>query len=205
MKNNAIKIILWDYGGVLTESPIKNFQKFENDNNYILNTIVKINSYNKYENAWAKLEKDEISIEKFSILFKEEAKQFGITNINTDKLLECLNVKLNIKMVELLKNISKLYTCVCLTNNFKNMNSSNFEKIKHNFRLIIESSKIGLRKPEKQIYTYVLKVLKVSAKEILFIDDLGINLKPAKELGFQTYKFIDTNKTISYMKNMLKI
>ena len=205
MKNNAIKIVLWDYGGVLTESPIKNFQIFENDNNYSLNTIVKINSNNKYNNAWAQLEKDEISIEKFSILFKEEAKQFGIPNINTDKLLECLNVKLNIKMVELLKNISKFYTCVCLTNNFKNMNSSNFDKIKHNFRLIFESSKIGLRKPEKQIYTYVLKILKVSAKEILFIDDLGINLKPAKELGFQTYKFIDTSKTIFYMKNMLKI
>ena len=107
MKNNAIKIVLWDYGGVLTESPIKNFRKFENDNNYILNTIVKINSNNKYNNAWAKLEKDEISIEKFSKLFKEEAKQFGIPNINTDKLLECLNVKLNIRMVELLENISK--------------------------------------------------------------------------------------------------
>ena len=205
MKNNAIKIILWDYGGVLTESPIKNFQKFENDNNYILNTIVKINSYNKYENAWAKLEKDEISIEKFSTLFKEEAKQFGIPNINTNKLLECLNVKLNIRMVELLENISKFYTCVCLTNNFKKMRSSDFENIKHNFSLIIESSKIGLRKPEKKIYTYVLKALKVSAKEILFIDDLGINLKPARELGFQTFKFIDTSKTISYIKNMLKI
>ena len=205
MKDNAIKIVLWDYGGVLTESPIKNFHRFENDNNYISNTIVNINSNNKYKNAWAKLEKDEISIQEFSILFKEEAKQFGITNINTDKLLECLNVKLNIKMVELLKNISKFYTCVCLTNNFKNMHSSSFENIKHNFSLIIESCKIGLRKPEKEIYTYVLKVLKVSAKEILFIDDLGINLKPAKELGFQTYKFIDTSKTIFYMKNMLKI
>ena len=205
MKNNSIKIVLWDFGGVLTESPIKNFQKFENDNNYILNTIVKINSDNKYENAWAKLEKNEISIEKFSILFKQEAKKYGILNINTDKLLKCLNVKLNIRMVELLQNVSKFYTCVCLTNNFKKMNSSNFEKIKHNFRFIIESSKIGLRKPEKQIYTYVLKVLKVSAKEILFVDDLGINLKPARDLGFQTYKFIDTSKTITYMKNMLKM
>ncbi len=205
MKNNSIKIVLWDFGGVLTESPIKNFQKFENDNNYILNTIVKINSDNKYENAWAKLEKDEISIEKFSILFREEAKKYGILNINTDKLLRCLNVKLNIKMVELLQNVSKFYTCVCLTNNFKKMSSSNFEKIKHYFRLIIESSKIGLRKPEKQIYKYVLKELKVSAKEILFVDDLGINLKPARDLGFQTYKFIDTSKTITYMKNMLKI
>ena len=205
MKNNAIKIILWDYGGVLTESPIKNFQKFENDNNYSLNTIVRINSDNKYNNAWAQLEKDEISIEKFSNLFREEAKQFGIQNINTDKLLECLNVKLNIRMVELLENISKYYTCVCLTNNFKKMVSSDFENIKHNFSLIIESSKIGFRKPEKQIYKHVLEVLKVNAKEILFIDDLGINLKPARELGFYTYKFTDTDKTISYIKNMLKV
>ena len=205
MKNNAIKIVLWDYGGVLTESPIKNFRKFENDNNYSLNTIININSDNKYNNAWAQLEKDEISIEKFSNLFREEAKQFGIPNINTDKLLECLNVKLNIKMVELLENVSKFYSCVCLTNNFKKMSSSDFENIKHNFSLIIESCKIGLRKPEKEIYIYVLKALKVSAKEILFIDDLGINLKPARELGFQTYKFIDTSKTISFMKNMLKI
>ena len=205
MKNNAIKIVLWDYGGVLTESPIKNFQKFENDNNYSLHTIVKINSNNKYNNAWAQLEKDEISIEKFSKLFREEAKQFGIQNINTDKLLECLNVKLNIRMVELLENISKYYTCVCLTNNIKKMGSSDFENIRHNFSLIIESSKIGFRKPEKQIYKHVLEVLKVNAKEILFIDDLGINLKPARELGFYTYKFTDTDKTISYIKNMLKI
>ena len=205
MKNNSIKIVLWDFGGVLTESPIKNFQKFENDNNFILNTIVKINSNNKYNNAWAQLEKDEISIEKFSKLFREEAKQFGVQNINTEKLLECLNVKLNIKMVELLENVSKFYSCVCLTNNFKKMSSSDFENIKHNFSLIIESCKIGQRKPEKEIYTYVLKVLKVNPKEVLFIDDLGINLKPARELGFQTYKFIDTSKTISFMKNMLKI
>ena len=87
MKNKAIKLVLWDYGGVLTESPIKKFNKFEIDNNYIINTIVKINSDNKYENAWAKLEKNEISIEDFSILFKLEAQKFGIKNINTDKLL----------------------------------------------------------------------------------------------------------------------
>ncbi len=68
MKNNAIKIVLWDYGGVLTESPIKNFRKFENDNNYTLNTIIKINSDNKYNNAWAKLEKDEYLLKIFKIV-----------------------------------------------------------------------------------------------------------------------------------------
>ena len=205
MKNNAVKIVLWDFGGVLTESPIKNFQKFEDDNNYILNTIIKINSNNKYNNAWAKLEKDEVSIEEFSNLFKQEAKEFGIDNINTSKLLECLDVKLNTKMVKLLQHISKLYTCVCLTNNFKKMQASNFETIKKNFSIIIESSKIGMRKPEKNIYLYVLNLLKVNAEEILFIDDLGINLKPARELGFHTYKFTNTNETIAFMKKMLRL
>ena len=108
MKNNNIKIVLWDYGGVLTESPIKNFQKFENDNNYIFNTIIKINSDNKYKNAWAKLEKDEITIKEFSILYKQEAKKFGIENIDTHKLLRCLDVKLNTRMVELLKTLSSV-------------------------------------------------------------------------------------------------
>ena len=151
MKNNNIKIILWDFGGVLTESPIKNFRKFENENNYLLNTIIKINSNNKYKNAWAKLEKDEVSIEEFSKLFTQEAKEFGIKNINISKLLKCLDVKLNTKMVKLLQYISKFYTCVCLTNNFKKMGSPNFENIKKNFSLIIESSKVGMRKPEKNI------------------------------------------------------
>ena len=203
MKNKGIKVILWDYGGVLTESPIKNFHKFENDNNYMLNTIVKINSDNKYENAWAKLEKNEVSIEDFSILFQQEAQKFGIKNINTDKLLECLNVKPNTKMFELLKEISKKYTCACLTNNFKNIKVSNFEYIKDNFSYVFESSKLRMRKPERKIYLYVLNKLKVNAEEILFIDDLGINLKPAKELGFHTYKFVDTNKTIKYIMSLL--
>ena len=205
MKNNTIKIILWDFGGVLTESPIKNFRKFENDNNYLLNSIIKINSNNKHKNAWAKLEKDEVSIEEFSKIFTQEAKQFGIENINTNKLLKCLDVKLNTKMVKLLEYISKFYTCVCLTNNFKRMSPSNFDNIKKNFSLIVESSKVGMRKPEKKIYLYVLNLLKVNAEEILFIDDLGINLKPARELGFHTYKFTNTNDTISFMKNMLNL
>ena len=205
MKNNTIKIILWDFGGVLTESPIKNFRKFENENNYLLDTIIKINSNNKYKNAWAKLEKGEVSIEEFSKLFTEEAKEFGIKNINTSKLLKCLDVKLNTKMVKLLQHIAKFYTCACLTNNFKKMSASNFENIKKNFSLIVESSKIGMRKPEKKIYLYVLNLLKVNAEEILFIDDLGINLKPARELGFHTYKFTNTSDTISFMKNMLNL
>ena len=196
---------MWDYGGVLTESPIKNFNKFENKFKYAFNTIVKINSLNKFNNAWAKFEKNIISLKEFSILFKEEAKAFGIDNIDTNELLKCLDVKLNKNMIKLLKIVSKYYNCICLTNNFKNLTSDNFKNIQNNFNYIFESSNLEMRKPEERIYNYVLNYINVRAEEILFIDDLGINLKPAKALGFQTYKFVDTKTTVDYVKNILKI
>ncbi len=205
MKNKKIKIVMWDYGGVLTESPIKNFNKFENKFKYAFNTIVKINSLNKFNNAWAKFEKNIISLKEFSILFKEEAKAFGIDNIDTNELLKCLDVKLNKNMIKLLKIVSKYYNCICLTNNFKNLTSDNFKNIQNNFNYIFESSNLEMRKPEERIYNYVLNYINVRAEEILFIDDLGINLKPAKALGFQTYKFVDTKTTVDYVKNILKI
>ena len=203
--NNNIKIVMWDYGGVLTESPIKNFNKFENKFNYTLNSIVEINSYNKFENAWAKFEKNVISSQEFSKLFKKEAKAFGITDIDTQELLKCLDVKLNTKMINLLQEVSKYYTSICITNNFKYISSNSFKSIKSYFNHIFESSNLAMRKPEKKIYNYVLKNLGVKAEEILFIDDLGINLKPARLLGFHTYKFIDTKTTIDFVKNLLKI
>ena len=63
MKNKNIKIVLWDFGGVLTESPFKNITEFERKNNLPKNTIVNINSRNPFDNAWAKLEKSQITLE----------------------------------------------------------------------------------------------------------------------------------------------
>ena len=86
------------------------------------------------------------------------------------------------------------------------MVQKNYLKILSLSLLVLLLSSCGyLRKPEKEIYTYVLNKLKVNSNEILFIDDLGINLKPAREIGFQTYKFVDTKKTILYFKNLLNI
>ena len=210
MNYNNIKLILWDYGGVLTYSPFLNIKDFEKLSNIKQNSIIKINSNKPFVNAWAKLEKNLISFTEFSCLFKEEAKNIGINNIDPLKLLECLEVSLNNRMVSLLKIVSQKYDCACLTNNFKNhfskKNSSTFNSIENNFDYIFESSKLGLRKPEKEIYLYVQKKMNEKPKEILFIDDLGINLKPARELGFITYKFRNTEDTVEFVKkNLSKI
>ena len=205
MIKNDIRIVLWDIGGVLTESPIKKFMSYEKSLSLFPGSIVKINSTNPMNNAWAKLEKGLIPVDEFSILFNREAKALGIHNIDIPKLLKCLELDLNEDMVRLLKLVSKNYTCVCLTNNFKNTVNRNLKGIEKYFSHIFESSKLKMRKPEKRIYNHVLQKINIDAKNVLFIDDLGINLKPAREIGFLTYKFIENKLTIKYVKNILRL
>ena len=203
-----IKIVLWDFGGVLTRSPIQNFYKYEEKNKLPLGTIIKINSQNKYKNAWAKLEKNIISVKEFSILFSKEAKELNIDHcFDIDKIINCLDVNLNVKMVNIFFEVKKKVECACLTNNIlatKNYNiNKTFNDFKKNFSYVFESSKLGMRKPEIEIYKYVIDKLDVAPENILFIDDLGINLKPAKDLGIHTYKVVNEDKVEEFLDRFL--
>ena len=207
--SKTYKVILWDFGGVLTKSPIDNFSKYEKKNGLKLGTIVKINSKNYLNNAWALIEKNKISKSEFYILFKKEASAIGINNIKPENVLKCLNVEINQDIYKIFNLIKKYYICACLTNNiddnylpFKNYS---FNYLKSNFSFIFESFKLGVRKPEEAVYKIVLDKLNVSAESILFLDDLGINLKPAKKLGMHTYKVTNTNNTINFLKKELNI
>tara|TARA_S200000501_G_C20623924_1_gene655835 strand:+ start:208 stop:837 length:630 start_codon:yes stop_codon:yes gene_type:complete len=203
-----IKLILWDFGGVLTKSPIKKFLEYEKDSGVEPGTIVKINSHNSFNNAWAKLEKNLINKKQFTQLFLEEAKKIEIScKLDIEKLLNCLDLELNTEMVNYFLKIRKKFPCACLTNNIsesiKPKINIHFKKFKKYFSFSFESSKLGLRKPEKEIYEYVLDTLNLRPENILFLDDLGINLKPAKAIGFKTYKVINNEDTKLYLNKLL--
>ena len=208
LKKIKIKNILWDYGGVLTYSPFSNIKNYEKRNNIPINSIIKINSVNSMNNAWALLEKNLISEFEFCRMFRIEAINQGIKDINPNEILRCLNVSLNTEMVKLLKLVSKKYSCSCLTNNFSNINAVNkkqFNSLNVYFNNIFESSKIRMRKPEKEIYMYVLEKLSAKPQEIIFIDDLGINLKPARELGIITHKLVNFTETKKFLSDILEL
>ncbi len=57
------------------------------------------------------------------------------------------------------------------------------------FDLVVDSSEVGTRKPEPAIYRLVEQGLGLPGAALLFVDDLGVNLKTARELGWQTIKF----------------
>ena len=73
------------------------------------------------------------------------------------------------------------------------------------FDVVVESSKIGVRKPEPTFYATACELLGVEPSECVFLDDLGINLKPAKAMGMTTIKVGEPGPAIAELAQVLGI
>lgn len=204
------KAVIWDFGGVITSSPFEAFNKFELDNNLPKDIIRTINSENPDDNAWAKFERNDIDINEFDTLFSKEADKKGF-QISGKQVVKLLSGDIRKPMVDFLLSLKENYKLGCITNNIQN---SKDDKVNHLnqasqvmkiFDHIIESSKVGLRKPDPKIYYMSCDALGVKPEECIYLDDLGINLKPARKIGMTTIKVIDPNEAIDEVKKYLQL
>ena len=204
------KAVIWDFGGVITSSPFEAFNKFELDNNLPKDIIRTINSENPDDNAWAKFERNDIDINEFDTLFSKESDKKGF-QISGKQVVKLLSGDIRKPMVDFLLSLKENYKLGCITNNIQN---SKDDKVNHLnqasqvmkiFDHIIESSRVGLRKPDPKIYYMSCDALGVRPEECIYLDDLGINLKPARKIGMTTIKVIDPNEAIDEVKKYLQL
>jgi putative hydrolase of the HAD superfamily len=209
-----IRAVLWDFGGVITSSPFEAFDRFERENGYPKGFIRRINSTNPDENAWARLERSEIGLEEFDRLFDAEASALG-QSLPGRRVLELLSGDIRPPMVEALRRCTKRLKTACLTNNITVGTGPGMagaaDKARHIaaimelFDFIIESSKVGVRKPDPRFYQRALDALGVAAEESVYLDDLGINLKPARRLGMKTIKVVDPDAALDELEQVTGI
>ncbi len=201
-----VKAVLWDFGGVLTTSPFEAFRRFERENGYPEDFIRQINATNPDDNAWARLERSDISVEEFDELFDSEASHAG-RSLPGRKVLGLLAGDLRPEMVRALDHCGEHFKTACLTNNIAfgkgpgmtqaDSAASKVAEVMEKFDFVIESSKVGVRKPDPGFYERAIEALDVRAEECVYLDDLGINLKPARALGMTTIKVIDTAQALA--------
>ena len=198
MDNAPVQAVLWDFGGVLTTSPFDAFDAYEAANGLERGFIRRLNATNPDTNAWARLERSEVTPEEFAALFEAEAEAAG-GRVDAWAVLGALRGELRPAMVEAVRRChSKLRTAL-VTNNFVSGNlpgerpeaSLLHEEVIPHFDVVIESSKVGYRKPDPRFYEIALEQLDVKPAAAVFLDDLGINLKPARALGMRTIKVTD--------------
>jgi len=207
-----IKAVLWDFGGVLTTSPFEAFNRFEAQNGFPKDTIRTINSTNPDTNAWAQLESAAILVDEFDTTFADEARALG-HEIRGRDVLALLSGDVRPNMVKALEIIKQTHQVACITNNVKTgtgpgmaRNAQKAQRVADvmaMFDLVVESSKVGYRKPNPKIYKFTCESIGVTPDECLFLDDLGINLKPAKAMGMRTIKVVNAENAISELENHL--
>jgi putative hydrolase of the HAD superfamily len=202
-----IEAVIWDFGGVLTTSPFEAFARFEHERGLPADIIRRTNAANHLENAWAKFERAEVDIETFDRLFAEESLALGGAEVRGKDVLPLLSGDLRPEMVEALKRVSESFKTGCITNNLPanaigsaSGRSLYIAEVMVLFDHVIESAKIGLRKPDPRIYRMMIEALDVDAKACVYLDDLGVNLKPAREMGMTTIKVANGPQAISELE-----
>jgi len=191
--------VIFDFGGVFTTSPVSNFSKFERENGLPEKFIGSVIKENHHTNAWAQYERAEIDLKAFDGLFAAESKTAGF-EISGRTLVGLLKLEFHEVMIDALARVKAAgFKTGCITNNLPEIDSGDMvvagadkleslNDIFKNFDHVIESSKVGIRKPEPRIYEMMCEALGVAPSSCIFLDDLGINLKPARAMGMMTIK-----------------
>src|ERR1700721_3881121 len=203
--------VIWDFGGVLTSSPFEAFARFEAERGLPADIIRRTNAANHLENAWAKFERAEVDIETFDKLFAAESLALG-AEVRGRDVLPRLAGDLRPEMVETLRRIKTKFKTGCITNNLpaNAIGSAGgrtlyIAEVMVLFDHVIESAKIGLRKPDPKIYRMMVEALAVDPKNCVYLDDLGVNLKPAREMGMKTSKVLNASQAIDELEGATRL
>jgi putative hydrolase of the HAD superfamily len=202
-----IEAVIWDFGGVFTTSPAVAFARYESEHGLPADIIRRTNTVNHLENAWAKFERAEVDIETFDRLFAAESLALG-AEVRGRDVLSLLSGDPRPEMVEALRRVKARFKAGCITNNVPGIavgsasgRSLYIAEVMVLFDHVIESAKIGLRKPDPRIYRMMAEALGVDPKACIYLDDLGINLKPAREMGMTTIKVLNGPQAIAELES----
>lgn len=200
--------VIFDFGGVLTSSPFEAFNRLEAERGLPRDLIRQINATDPDTNAWARFERSEIDLEGFDRAFAAEARARG-AQLGGREVIACLYGSVRPEMLEALRRISARLKTGCITNNVKTDNplaigrSAEVEEAMGLFHHVIESSKAGVRKPDPRIYRMMVEALGVPAEACIYLDDLGINCKPARAMGMATIKVESGPQAIGALQDLL--
>jgi putative hydrolase of the HAD superfamily len=191
----VIEAVIWDFGGVFTTSPFEAFARYEREKGLPKDLIRTINATNHENNAWARFERAELDIAGFDEAFAAEARERGYHVPGSD-VLPLLAGDFRPEVIEALRRVKGSLKTGCITNNMPSNAAGGAasgrtiysREIMELFDVVIESSKVGIRKPDPRIYTMMCEQLGVKPDACVYIDDLGPNLKPARAMGMTTIK-----------------
>jgi len=202
----VLRAVLFDFGGVLTTSPFEAFASYERERGLPEGFLRQVNATNPDDNAWARLERGQLSVAGFDDAFATEAAMAGHRVPGTD-ILDLLAGELRPAMINAIATIRATgrFSTGLLTNNAAPLVDSfpGWDTLADQFDVVVESSRIGVRKPDPRFYDVALEGLGITPSEAVFLDDLGVNLKPARAMGMATIKVTNPDEALGELGKIL--
>jgi putative hydrolase of the HAD superfamily len=203
----TFKAVIWDFGGVFTSSPFDAFARYEADQGLPADFIRTVNATNPDTNAWARLERSEVDRAEFVELFEAEARALG-RELDATRVLDALQTQLRPEMVDVLGCVASTHLTAIVTNNLRGdatgeQPTGDLSAVMDLVDVVVESSKVGCRKPEPRFYELACEMLGVRPGDCVLLDDLGVNLKPARAMGMTTIKVVDAPRAIAELEMVL--
>ena len=214
MLNGSFRAVLFDFGGVITTSPFDAFRRFELERGLPAGFLQHINRTNADDNAWARFERGELSSEAFDEAFAEESRASG-HEVRGLEVVALIYGNVRPRMIRAVDRCRKHFITACLTNNFAHRRDDetspgaakthDWKNALDLFDVVIESSKVGVRKPEPQFFELACQKLSIDPRQAVFLDDLGANLKPARLMGMHTIKVTNPDVALDELASVLGI
>lgn len=213
MNESRYAAVVFDFGGVITASPFEAFNRLEDERGLPQDFIRSVNAANPHDNAWAKFERAEIDARTFDVLFEAEAEAMGHA-LEGRAVLAVLSGSIRPAMVRALDQLKAAgYRLACITNNVPAGHGAGmarsgdakdaYEQVFARFEAVIESSKAGVRKPDPRIYQMMCETLGLAPAQCVYLDDLGINCKPAAALGMAAIKVTSGEQALADLSALL--
>jgi putative hydrolase of the HAD superfamily len=209
-----IQAVLWDFGGVILTSPFDAFNRYEAQLGLPRDFIRGVNARDPDHNAWARMERGEIDMQAFANAFEAEARALG-GELSGHEVIRVLSGEVRAEMVEALKRVREQFRVACITNNMPAGHGPSMTRtpelaaqvaqIMTLFEHVVESSKLNMRKPDPRIYRHACELLGVAPEACVYLDDLGINLKPARAMGMRTIKVESAAQALDELEGHLGI
>ena len=212
---SVYRAVIFDFGGVVTSSPFEAFNRMEAEHGLPRDFVRAVNSTDPDNNAWAKFERAEIDAVTFDNLFAAEAEALGY-RLEGSAVIACLSGDIRPAMVAALDRLKAAgFKLGCITNNVPTgqgagmagsaVKAQAVADILARFDHVIESSKVGIRKPDPRIYQMMCDALGVQSAECIYLDDLGINCKPAAAIGMAAIKVTSGEQAIMDLGRLLRM
>ena len=203
-----VAAVLFDFGGVLSSSPFDAFARYERASALPEGFIRRLNATNPDTNAWARLERAELDFDSFCTAFETEAADAG-GRLDARALFASFAGELRPAMLEAVARCRRHCKTGLLTNNFvtplAHQRDSTLGQVLALFDAVVESSVVGVRKPDERFYRLACEMLGIVPGEAVFLDDLGVNLKPARNMGMRTIKVTDGDAALAELEEVLGI